>query len=128
MGEKTVIAAPAATPALALPSWVRYQVLAAGCSVAVITYVHRVGFARALPDIRASLHLGEQGLGLQLVADPIEREHRAAGAAAVRSHSPAIARSRPADTAMWATPSSLAPGACSRSVAVIMDGSWLLGR
>ena len=29
----------------ARPTWVRYQVLAAACSLAVITYIHRVGFA-----------------------------------------------------------------------------------
>ncbi len=68
MGEKTVTAAPAVSPALARPSWVRYQVLAAGCSVAVITYIHRVGFAKALPDIRASLHLGEQEAGYVMAA------------------------------------------------------------
>src|SRR5262249_28564187 len=33
--------------ASARPTWVRYQVLAAACSLAVITYIHRVGFATA---------------------------------------------------------------------------------
>jgi ACS family glucarate transporter-like MFS transporter len=36
---------------LSRPSWVRYQVLAVGCSLAIVIYLHRVGFARALPEI-----------------------------------------------------------------------------
>jgi ACS family glucarate transporter-like MFS transporter len=36
---------------------VRFQVLAAGCSVAFLTYIHRVGFARALPYIENDLKL-----------------------------------------------------------------------
>jgi MFS family permease len=33
------------------PTQIRYVVLAAACVVAVIVYVHRVGFARALPEL-----------------------------------------------------------------------------
>ncbi|HWG43050.1 MAG TPA: MFS transporter [Gemmataceae bacterium] len=33
------------------PTRVRYQVLAIGCALAVVTYIHRVGFSRALPDL-----------------------------------------------------------------------------
>src|SRR5262249_41082333 len=36
------------------PSRVRYQVLAVACSMAVVTYLHRVGFARALPKLNLS--------------------------------------------------------------------------
>ncbi len=39
----------------ARPSWVRYQVLAAACSLAVITYIHRVGFATASAEFKAPL-------------------------------------------------------------------------
>jgi ACS family glucarate transporter-like MFS transporter len=42
--------AASATPAQR-PSAVRYRVLALGCSLAVLTYLHRVGFARALPEL-----------------------------------------------------------------------------
>jgi MFS family permease len=35
-----------------IPSRVRYRVLAVACSLAVITYIHRLGFARALPELK----------------------------------------------------------------------------
>jgi len=42
---------------------VRYQVLAAGCSLAVITYIHRVGFATASAEFKKSLNLTDGHLG-----------------------------------------------------------------
>ena len=47
----------------ARPTWVRYQVLAAACSLAVITYIHRVGFATASAEFKTSLGLTDQHLG-----------------------------------------------------------------
>jgi MFS transporter, ACS family, glucarate transporter len=45
------------------PTWVRYQVLAAACSLAVITYIHRVGFATASAEFKTSLGLNDKHLG-----------------------------------------------------------------
>jgi sugar phosphate permease len=45
------------TMSLSRPTWVRYQVLGVACIVAVIVYIHRQGFAVALPYIKADLHL-----------------------------------------------------------------------
>jgi sugar phosphate permease len=45
------------------PTWVRYRVLAAACSLAVITYIHRVGFATASADFKTSLGLSDAHLG-----------------------------------------------------------------
>lgn len=42
---------------LAAPTRVRYAVLGVACALAVIVYIHRVGFAFALPSIRADLGL-----------------------------------------------------------------------
>src|SRR5439155_17536118 len=39
------------------PTMVRYQVLTAACTVAVVAYIHRVGFSRALPAIQNDLSL-----------------------------------------------------------------------
>ena len=39
------------------PTHVRYQILAAACAMAVIVYIHRVGFARALPELSTDLGL-----------------------------------------------------------------------
>lgn len=41
----------------------RYLVLFAACALAVITYIHRVGFANASSSIRESLNLSESQLG-----------------------------------------------------------------
>lgn len=49
--------------ALPRPSRVRYQVLVAACTLAIIVYVHRVGFARALPHIKDSFELENYHLG-----------------------------------------------------------------
>ena len=45
------------------PTRVRYQVLAAGCSVAVVAYIHRVGFATATTEIKSQLCLSSQDIG-----------------------------------------------------------------
>jgi ACS family glucarate transporter-like MFS transporter len=50
------------------PTWVRYQVLAAGCALAVITYIHRVGFATASAEFKTSLNLNEKQLGWLMTA------------------------------------------------------------
>lgn len=42
------------------PTWVRYQVLGMACMLAVIIYIHRVGFARALPNIGTTLRLDKE--------------------------------------------------------------------
>jgi len=42
---------------------VRYQVLAVGCSMALVTYIHRQAFVRATPEIRADLHLNADHIG-----------------------------------------------------------------
>jgi MFS transporter, ACS family, glucarate transporter len=52
----------------ARPTWVRYQVLAAGCSLAVITYIHRVGFATASAEFKTSLNLTDKHLGRLMAA------------------------------------------------------------
>jgi sugar phosphate permease len=51
---------PRATPILAPPTRVRYQVLAAACSLAVLTYVLRQGFVGATPDIKKALSLDDE--------------------------------------------------------------------
>jgi MFS transporter, ACS family, glucarate transporter len=52
----------------ARPTRVRYQVLAAACGLAVITYIHRVGFATASAEFRDSLGLSDQHLGYMMAA------------------------------------------------------------
>lgn len=47
----------------ARPTWVRYQVLAAGCVLAIITYIHRVGFATASAEFKTALNLNDKQLG-----------------------------------------------------------------
>lgn len=47
---------------------VRYQVLAAACSVALVTYVHRVGFATGLPRLKQDLGLDELQAGYLISA------------------------------------------------------------
>src|ERR1700734_2551323 len=41
------------------PTRVRYQVLAAACSLAVITYIHRVGFGTAAAELKSPLGLSD---------------------------------------------------------------------
>jgi ACS family glucarate transporter-like MFS transporter len=52
----------------ARPTWVRYQVLAWACSLAVITYIHRVGFATASAEFKAPLGLSDQHLSYMMAA------------------------------------------------------------
>src|SRR4051795_9521 len=53
--------APAPGPARA--SRVRYQVLAAACSLAVLTYVQRQGFVAGSPYIKNDLGLDDEQMG-----------------------------------------------------------------
>ena len=46
------------------PTMVRYQVLTAACTVAVVAYIHRVGFSRALPAIQNDLSLSDFQTGV----------------------------------------------------------------
>jgi len=55
-------------PSQTRPTRVRYQVLAAGCSVAVIAYIHRVGFATATTEIKSDLCLSSQDIGFLMTA------------------------------------------------------------
>src|SRR3954447_14031267 len=50
-------------PSVLRPSWVRHQVLAVACSLAVLTYVQRQGFVAGTPYIKESLHLDDQQIG-----------------------------------------------------------------
>ncbi len=50
------------------PTSVRYQVLGAACSLAVITYIHRVGFATASAEFKAPLGLSDDHLGTMMAA------------------------------------------------------------
>src|SRR5579883_3090941 len=50
------------------PTWVRYQVLAAACILAVITYIHRVGFATASAEFKTVLGLSDQHIGWLMAA------------------------------------------------------------
>jgi ACS family glucarate transporter-like MFS transporter len=52
----------------ARPTRVRFEILAAACSLAVITYIHRVGFATASAEIKEPLGLSDQHLGYMMAA------------------------------------------------------------
>lgn len=54
---------PAQVP-VAGASRVRYAVLAAACSAAVLTYVHRVAFATGAPEMKADLGLSTERIGI----------------------------------------------------------------
>jgi ACS family glucarate transporter-like MFS transporter len=45
------------------PTRVRYQVLAAGCGLALLTYIHRQSFVRAVPEIQKTLKLDAEQAG-----------------------------------------------------------------
>jgi sugar phosphate permease len=49
-------------------SHVRYQVLALACALAVVTYVHRIGFVVGAPVIGASLELSQTQIGYLMLA------------------------------------------------------------
>jgi sugar phosphate permease len=48
------------------PTLVRYQVLAFGCTLALIAYIYRVGFANLGHDLKEQFHLGDQEWGYLL--------------------------------------------------------------
>lgn len=50
------------------PSKVRFLVLAAACSLAVVTYIHRVGFATAVSEIREPIGLSDGQIGALMAA------------------------------------------------------------
>ena len=50
-------------PGLVRPTWVRYLVLAAACSLAVLTYVQRQGFVASTPYIKKDLRLNDELMG-----------------------------------------------------------------
>ena len=50
------------------PTRVRYQVLASACSLAVITYIHRVGFATASAEFKTPLGLTDTHIGWLMAA------------------------------------------------------------
>jgi sugar phosphate permease len=50
------------------PSRVRYQVLAAGCSVAIVAYIHRVGFATAATEMKSDLCWSSADIGYLMTA------------------------------------------------------------
>jgi sugar phosphate permease len=52
----------------AAPTRVRFQVLAVACVLAVITYIHRVGFATAAAEIKGPLGLSDSDLGSLMAA------------------------------------------------------------
>ena len=51
---------------MAKPTFVRYQVLAVACSLAVLTYVQRQGFIAATPYIKKDLGLHDDQMGYLL--------------------------------------------------------------
>jgi sugar phosphate permease len=51
---------------LAKPTFVRYQVLAVACSLAILTYVQRQGFIAATPYIKQDLGLNDGQMGYLL--------------------------------------------------------------
>jgi sugar phosphate permease len=55
--------APRLAPSEAGPTHVRYLVLAAACSLAVLTYIQRQGFIAGTPYIKADLHLDDAQMG-----------------------------------------------------------------
>jgi ACS family glucarate transporter-like MFS transporter len=62
---------PAAPSELATASRgtrVRYLVLAAGCSMALIAYLHRLGFALFAPDIKKDFALSDEDVGYLMAA------------------------------------------------------------
>jgi ACS family glucarate transporter-like MFS transporter len=50
-------------PGQAKPTRVRFRVLALGCSLALLTYIHRQAFVRAMPEIKNDLDLNTEQMG-----------------------------------------------------------------
>jgi sugar phosphate permease len=67
MGQETrvtpTVLAPTPDPGPGGATHVRYRVLAAGCALAVLTYIQRLGFTSGLPEIDRDFHLGTERLG-----------------------------------------------------------------
>ena len=67
--EPDLDAGPIYELAQARPTHVRYQVLAFACALAVVTYIHRIGFAVGAPAIGVSLGLSQSQIGYLMPAD-----------------------------------------------------------
>ncbi len=65
-GARIEVAGPDGTEAA--PTRVRFVVLFAACSLAVVTYIHRVGFATASTPLRVELGLNQRHLGWLMAA------------------------------------------------------------
>jgi sugar phosphate permease len=52
----------------ARPSAVRYRVLGLACALAVVTYIHRLGFSTGAPEIKRSLGLHDEQVGYVMAA------------------------------------------------------------
>jgi len=50
------------------PSGVRYRVLGLACAIAVVTYIHRLGFSTGAPEIKRSLGLHDEQVGYLMAA------------------------------------------------------------
>ncbi|HZW31409.1 MAG TPA: MFS transporter [Isosphaeraceae bacterium] len=59
---------PDGAPPTARATRVRYWVLAAGCSLALLTYAHRLGFAVYAPEIKRDFDLTDQGVAYLMTA------------------------------------------------------------
>ena len=55
-------------PSSCQPTRVRFAVLGGACALAVVTYIHRVGFATASAEMRGPLQLSDQHLGMLMAA------------------------------------------------------------
>src|SRR5262245_41121553 len=64
--EKVLVLAPEAD--LVPPSRVRYHVLAVACSLALLAYIHRIGFAVGAPELKKDLALSDQDMGYLMAA------------------------------------------------------------
>ncbi len=62
------LAAFGLSEAPARPTWVRYQVLLSACALAVITYLHRVGFATAAAEFKTPLGLTDDHISWLMAA------------------------------------------------------------
>jgi sugar phosphate permease len=60
---QAITTVPRAVPGVVRPTRVRYQVLAAACSLAVLTYVLRQGFVGGTPYIKEALGLHDEQVG-----------------------------------------------------------------
>jgi sugar phosphate permease len=50
------------------PTRVRYGVLAFACAIAVVTYIHRLGFSTGAPELKRSLGLDDEQVGYLMAA------------------------------------------------------------